>query len=81
MAQIESASATLSQEEEQHACCSKSKVQEHRDAELEAHQHHEQHMHSGHHGTGRQAIGLSRTAFMGTLHCLTGCTIGEVLGK
>ena len=38
------------------------------------HQHHHQH---GHHG---QDASLNRTAFMATLHCLTGCAIGEVAG-
>ena len=30
-----------------------------------------------HHGSGES---LNRLAFSGTLHCLTGCSIGEVLG-
>jgi hypothetical protein len=33
------------------------------------------------HGTGTQAsTGLTRMAVVATLHCLTGCAIGEVLG-
>src|ERR671913_652416 len=37
------------------------------------------------HGTGRtfmatRSSSLNRTAFSATLHCLTGCAIGEVLG-
>lgn len=36
--------------------------------------------HQVHHGQERQAASLNRTAFMATLHCLTGCTIGEVMG-
>jgi hypothetical protein len=43
------------------------------------HEHcHNQHTH--HEGHGVHAGSLSRTAFMATVHCLTGCTIGEVLG-
>ena len=36
--------------------------------------------HHDHHGSGPGAGSLTRTAFMATLHCLTGCTIGEMLG-
>src|SRR5919202_6036261 len=36
----------------------------------------------GHHGHGGDApaMSLNRSAFSATLHCLTGCAIGEVLG-
>lgn len=73
MMPIESA-ATRSQEAEEQACC----VQpQRRDS------HREQHGHHDHHGHERMAHGstsLTRTALTATLHCLTGCTIGEVLG-
>ncbi len=36
--------------------------------------------HSGHHTEPRQDAGLNRLALSATLHCLTGCGIGEVLG-
>jgi hypothetical protein len=37
--------------------------------------------HSHHHGAhGQAAPSLNRTAWSATLHCLTGCAIGEVLG-
>jgi len=39
---------------------------------MDAHHHHHHH---GHH-----APSLNRTAWSATLHCLTGCAIGEVLG-
>jgi hypothetical protein len=39
------------------------------------HEHHHDHDHD--HGTGAS---LTRTAVSATLHCLTGCAIGEVLG-
>ena len=39
------------------------------------HDHHQQHDQHGHH-----ADGSWRTAVSATLHCLTGCAIGEVLG-
>lgn len=74
MMPIESAAATISQEAEQQVCC----VQpQRRDS------HREQQAHHGHHGHERMApesTSLTRTALMATLHCLTGCTIGEVLG-
>ena len=34
----------------------------------------------GHDGHGHTAQSLNRVAFSATLHCLTGCAIGEVLG-
>ncbi|MGP3771688.1 DUF4396 domain-containing protein [Streptomyces sp. SDT5-1] len=44
------------------------------------HEHHEHHMHE-HHGTHGAGGKVSwRTASQATLHCLTGCAIGEVLG-
>ena len=33
-----------------------------------------------HHDHGQQDVGLTRMAVTATLHCLTGCAIGEVLG-
>ncbi|MFI2642483.1 DUF4396 domain-containing protein [Streptomyces sp. NPDC018610] len=45
--------------------------------------HHEEHHHGGHHHDGRHpalAGGSWRTAAQATLHCLTGCAVGEVLG-
>ena len=43
------------------------------------HDHAEHHPHGhGHHGQVSQS--LNRLAFSATLHCLTGCAIGEVLG-
>lgn len=43
---------------------------------MEAHSHHGHH----HHSHPAPAPGLDRTAWAATLHCLTGCAIGEVLG-
>jgi hypothetical protein len=42
----------------------------------------EPHSHHGHHHHNHPAPtqGLNRTAWSATLHCLTGCAIGEVLG-
>jgi len=74
------------QEEKLQACCSGQKPQENRRIDREDHRHHEQHQHGGHerhdghHGAEHETASLSRTALMATLHCLTGCTIGEVLG-
>jgi hypothetical protein len=38
------------------------------------------HSHHPHHHQGHEAPSLNRTAWSATLHCLTGCAIGEVLG-
>ena len=39
------------------------------------------HAHHSHHAAhGQAAPSLNRTAWSATLHCLTGCAIGEVLG-
>ncbi|GHC65570.1 DUF4396 domain-containing protein [Streptomyces flavofungini] len=43
----------------------------------EGHGGHEGHSHSGHHGMGKVSWSMAAQA---TLHCLTGCAIGEVLG-
>jgi hypothetical protein len=43
--------------------------------EMEAHIHHDRHGHARPDSTS-----LTRTAIQATLHCLTGCAIGEVLG-
>lgn len=77
MVQVESATATIPEEVEPQACCAKPKLQERQDAKHEQHGHQ---MHHDHQGVGHEAVSLNRTAFMATLHCLTGCTIGEVLG-
>ncbi|MFD0542933.1 DUF4396 domain-containing protein [Streptomyces mexicanus] len=43
--------------------------------------HQEGHAHEGHHRAGDHGAGTSwRMAALATLHCLTGCAIGEVLG-
>jgi hypothetical protein len=36
--------------------------------------------HFHHHGAPPSTAGLNRVAFSATVHCLTGCAIGEVLG-
>ena len=38
------------------------------------------HTHHHHNQYGRQQRSLNRSAFSATVHCLTGCAIGEVLG-
>ncbi|MBO9532026.1 MAG: DUF4396 domain-containing protein [Solirubrobacteraceae bacterium] len=43
----------------------------------DAHEGHEHHAHD-HHGGGEQS--LNRMSVAATLHCMTGCAIGEVLG-
>ena len=42
--------------------------------------HHVHHDHQGHHSSMAAAPSLNRVAFSATVHCLTGCAIGEVLG-
>lgn len=47
------------------------------------HREHHEHAHPGHgheHGHGAHGGSLNRVAFSATVHCLTGCAIGEVLG-
>jgi hypothetical protein len=45
------------------------------------HNHDHAHDHHGHdHHAGHGGPSLNRVAFSATLHCLTGCAIGEVLG-
>jgi hypothetical protein len=39
-----------------------------------------EHQHAHHAHTGHAAASLNHTAWSATLHCLTGCAIGEVLG-
>jgi hypothetical protein len=41
---------------------------------------HHHHSHHDHHGSTAPAPSLNQTAFSATVHCLTGCAIGEVLG-
>lgn len=41
---------------------------------------HAHHAHHAHHVAPGAAPSLNRTAFSATLHCLTGCAIGEVAG-
>ena len=77
MMQVES-SATLPQveDEDQGACCMKqtsSKIAQNQEA-------HDHHMHHGAHDASDDSSSLNRTALMATIHCLTGCTIGEILG-
>lgn len=71
---IESPVATLPRIEEQPACCAAPNEQE------QHHERHEPQMPHGHYETTQAAASLNRTAFMATVHCLTGCAIGEVLG-
>lgn len=46
----------------------------------EIQQHHHPHHEQGLRAQGHGAVSLNHTAMMATLHCLTGCTIGEVAG-
>jgi hypothetical protein len=44
-------------------------------------EHHMEHAHHAHHNHAmHRQTSLDRTAWSATLHCLTGCSIGEVLG-
>ena len=45
-----------------------------------AHEEHAGHEHQGHEHAGHAMEATWRVAAMATLHCLTGCAIGEVLG-
>lgn len=48
------------------------------------HAHHDEHQHAGHHEHHEHQHGMGkvswRMAAQATLHCLTGCAIGEILG-
>ena len=56
-----------------------SSCQAHGDGEAPQH-HHDHHHEQASQAQGHEAVSLNRTALMATLHCLTGCTIGEVAG-
>ncbi len=84
MIQIDSVTATLPETEEPQACCAKPSGQKRRhiqqpDDQLH-HEHHDRRRHHDHLGGGHESSSLDRTALMATLHCLTGCTIGEMFG-
>ena len=74
MTRIESTAATLPMIEEQPACCAGTQKQE------PHHERHEPRSAHEHHAAAQDKPSLNRTALMATLHCLSGCTIGEVLG-
>ncbi len=44
------------------------------------HGHHAHHAHHGHAAPTAAAPSLDRIAFLATLHCLSGCAVGEVAG-
>jgi cation transport ATPase len=75
MMHVEPALPTLSQAEGQEACCTSQRTHE---SHTMKHNHHEGH--HGSHSSDHHVASLNRTAIMATLHCLTGCTIGEILG-
>jgi hypothetical protein len=77
MTKTESAQSTMSHEEPLHTCCATQEAQGRRREEKSPHGHHMAH---GEHGPGHAASSLNHTALMATIHCLTGCTVGEVLG-
>lgn len=77
MTYIESAAATLEKVEEPQACCATTRQKGHQQGQHELQGPGIQHEH---HGAAQGGASLNRTAFMATLHCLTGCTIGEILG-
>lgn len=83
MMQIESNTVTLEQDEVSKSCCygtPRPEENHHKQYENYHHTQAGQHMSHGQHAVRPEATSLNRTAFMATLHCLTGCTIGEVLG-
>ena len=83
MMQITLAPTSPLQEENPQACCVGRKPQENSHIDYEDHRHHEHGGHQvrdGRHGARHEAASLNRTALMATVHCLTGCSIGEVLG-
>lgn len=77
MMRDETRSATLPQLEDEVACCCMKQRVDKSSRKEEMHNHHDHH--EGHH-VHQPSASLNRTALMATVHCLTGCTIGEVLG-
>ena len=75
MMSSEAVTAVLPELEEP-SCCSKTRDTGQPSQEQTSEHQHKHH----HHETGHKPASLNRTAFMATVHCLTGCTIGEVLG-
>ena len=72
---VESSSATPPQLDEEGACCMNQQANKSpKGGEHHHHLHHEDDQPSHH------ATSLNRTALMATVHCLTGCTIVEILG-
>ncbi|MEP6959336.1 MAG: DUF4396 domain-containing protein [Nitrospirota bacterium] len=63
------ATTTTAHQEQEQECCAKP-----HELDPELHDSH------GHHQAQPGGTTLNRTALMATIHCLTGCTIGEVLG-
>lgn len=69
---VESASATMERHE---TCCTSPQAH---GGNSNGHTQHEEHHHP--HTASHEASSLNRTALMATVHCLTACTIGEILG-
>ncbi len=82
MTHLESAAATLVRDDQQtdDPAIPELPVIQPADHGPHVHAHHDHHAHHGHHHVAHDARSLTRTAAMATLHCLTGCSIGEVLG-
>lgn len=70
MIHAEAASATMPRND----ACNNQQAHQHHGTE---HAEHEEHNHNH---ASQKATSLNRTAIMATVHCLTGCTIGEILG-
>ena len=76
MMHVESVSVTLPRVDDQECCCRKRQSGERHEKEGA----HNPRMHHDTHSHHQHSASLNRTALMATVHCLTGCTIGEILG-
>jgi hypothetical protein len=77
MMQIEATADRLPQIDDPQPCCATTKPEGHGTMNHEGHHHHRHHEN---HAGAQESSSLNRAALMATLHCLTGCSIGEVLG-
>jgi hypothetical protein len=77
MTKTESVRNIMVHKEPHHTCCVRQEAPQPRQEERGDH---EYPRHDIDDEVGHSASSLNHTAFMATLHCLTGCTIGEVLG-
>ena len=60
--------------------CKDGMCEHHADHKNMGHEHHDHNGHQSHDHTGHEGMSVNKMAASATLHCLTGCAIGEVAG-